>query len=43
MENSELIPDEEDRDVRALRREVMMLLLWAPSLEDLLGIHPGDL
>ncbi len=37
MENSELNPDEEDRAVRALRREVMMLLLWAPSLEDLLG------
>jgi hypothetical protein len=37
MENSEPIADEEDRAVRALRREVMMLLLWAPSLEDLLG------
>ena len=37
MENSELIPDEEDRAVRALRREVMMFLLRAPSLEDLLG------
>ena len=37
MENSEPIADEEDRAVHALRREVMMLLLWAPSLEDLLG------
>ena len=36
MENSELNPDEEDRAVRGLRREVMMLLLWAPSLGVLL-------
>ena len=36
MENSEPISDEEDRAVRGLRREVMMLLLWAPSLGVLL-------
>ena len=37
MENSELIPDEEDKQVRALRREVISFLMQAPSLEKLLG------